>query len=258
MKYLANFSGGASSILATKIALDCFGENNVDIIFAETNQHLPLMQEVIKQAQDWFKKEIVILNSGKQLEKLVEKYGHFRNSKMCNYCTRILKQEPIQKFCKENYPDGDYCDVLGYDYSKKELNRASKFILFKGRGCFPLIELRIDKIECIKRLAANGFSFFAEHYKHDTHFNCIPCIKAGKYHWDYIYKYHPRVWVQWLGIETQLKREGKANCLHYFENPKPPRNFQVECNGFFCTVDSVGDIIVDDFAFLKSYFHGVK
>jgi 3'-phosphoadenosine 5'-phosphosulfate sulfotransferase (PAPS reductase)/FAD synthetase len=59
MKYLCNFSGGASSILATKIALDFFGADNCDIIFCETNSHLPFMKELFLRSQDWYKKKLL-------------------------------------------------------------------------------------------------------------------------------------------------------------------------------------------------------
>jgi len=258
MRYLCNFSGGASSILATKIALDFFGAGNCDIIFCETNSHLPFMNDIIAKARDWFNKEIHILNSGKKLEDLVLKYGHYRDYKLCNYCTKILKQDLIKKYCKENYPDDSYIDVLGYDYSKKECRRAAKFILFKGRGCFPLIELKIDKIKAIDILERHGFKF-KEHYEKDTHNNCVPCIKAGKYHWNYVKKYHPEIFAKWLEIETRLKAEGKANCLDkYLTGNGEPRKFEIECNGFFCSVNDFGGLIQDEYYFLKDYFHGIE
>jgi len=259
MRYLCNFSGGASSILATKIALENFGVENCDIVFCETNSHLPFMNEIIIKARDYFNCHITILNSGKKLEDLVLKYGHYQNTKLCNYCTRILKQDLLLKYCKEVYHDNDYIDVLGYDYSKKEIKRAAKFILFKGRGCFPLIELKIDKIQTLDILAKNGLDL-KEHYRHDTHNNCVPCIKAGKAHWNYVKKHHPDIFNKWLEIEKQLQKEGKANCLDtYLTDNKEPKRHEVNCTGFFCSVNDFGNMIEKPYEFLKeNYFQGIK
>lgn len=197
------------------------------------------------------------MNSLQKLEDLVRKYGHYENVQMNNFCTRILKQDLIKKYCKENYPDGDYIDVLGYDYSAKECKRAAKFILYKGAGCFPLIELKIDKVATLGILERHGFDL-KEHYKNEKHNNCVPCIKGGKYHWNYVKKYHPELFNEWLQIETELKEKGKAHKLEYLQNNGEPKQFEVECNGFFCSVNDYGDLITDDFQFLKSFFHGIK
>jgi hypothetical protein len=257
MKYLCNWSGGASSILATKIALANFGSDNCDIIFCETNSHLPFMKDLLLRSQDLYKKEIVVLNSGEKLEDLLLKNGHY-NPKFNSYCTRILKQDPIKKYCKENYPDGDYIDVLGYDYSTKECKRAAKFILYKGRGCFPLIELKLDKLKVLRILEQYGFNL-KEHYKNETHNNCVPCLKAGKNHWNYVKKYHPEIFEKYKQIELKLKNNGKANWYDkFFFDNKEPRKFETECNGFFCTVNDFGDMITNDYEFVKNYFHGIK
>ena len=60
MKLVSWFSAGITSTIATKLAVDKFGPDAVDIIFFETGSHHPDNERFIAQCEELFGKKIAL------------------------------------------------------------------------------------------------------------------------------------------------------------------------------------------------------
>lgn len=63
MNTICWFSGGVTSAVATKLALEKY--NNCVIFFCETNQHHEDMGRFIKDCEKWYGQRVIILNNKK-------------------------------------------------------------------------------------------------------------------------------------------------------------------------------------------------
>jgi hypothetical protein len=61
MKVVSWFSAGITSTIATKLALDKYGKDNVDIIFFETGSHHPDNTRFIAECEQFiFGKKVIV------------------------------------------------------------------------------------------------------------------------------------------------------------------------------------------------------
>ena len=86
---IAWFSGGATSAIACKLALQKY--NDVEIVFIETGSHHPDLRRFLKDCEKWYNKEITILQSPyKDHFDVMERFNLIRTPQYAP-CTTHLK-----------------------------------------------------------------------------------------------------------------------------------------------------------------------
>lgn len=237
------FSGGVTSAVATKIALQIY--SNVTPIFIETGGHHEDMPRFIKDCEKWFGCEIIIL----QNKKFKDHIDLCEKLKVINFvggaeCSRTLKKRVRQKFQKDNEI---FAQVFGFEYSKKEINRA---VRFKEQNdvnpLFPLINKKINKAGCMDIIGKAGIEL-PEMYKLGySNNNCVGCVKGGKGYWNKIRNDFPEQFERMAKVERIVGHTCIKN-QYLDELDKDSGNHKLpptpECD-LFCAIEAA-DILSD-------------
>ena len=148
------FSGGITSAVATKIAIDSY--EDVRPIFIETGGHHEDMPRFVKQCEEWFGVPIEIL----QDTRFEDHIDLCEKLKVVNFisgaeCSRTLKKKVRQKYQKIHQYEGQ---VFGFEYEKKEINRAIRFKEQNPEALplFPLIDKHLSKANCMEMVCRIG------------------------------------------------------------------------------------------------------
>lgn len=205
-KIVSWFSAGVTSAVATKLALEKF--KNIDIIFFETGAHHPDTERFLQDCEKWYQQDIQIVQNPEygSLYDVLEK-GYI-NSPQGAFCTYELKKKMRWELEKEyNYK----FQVFGFEYDKKEINRAIRFIeqYENVNPIFPLIENKINKSKSIYLLEQVGIEIPMMYKLGYSNNNCVGCVKGGMGYWNKIRVDFPDV----FAYMAQLERRIGATCL---------------------------------------------
>lgn len=185
-KIVSWWSAGVTSAVATYYAIQEYGPDMVDIYYCDTGMVHPDNERFIKECEAWYSKKINIIKS--------EKYsGPFDVARKTRWisgpggarCSLELKKNP-RYLIEDVYGENPYDrSIFGFEFSKKEINRAVRFVEQQGqapnpRPMFPLIEREIDKPNALYILEKIGKikqpAMYELGYPNN---NCIMCLKAN-------------------------------------------------------------------------------
>lgn len=196
------FSGGITSAVATKIALQIY--KDVHPIFIETGGHHPDMPRFIRDCEKWFGVPIMTLQDTrfKDHMDLMVKEGYV-NGPGGARCSLVLKKRVRQKFQKGKDIEGQ---VFGFEYAKKEINRA---IRFKEQNpdvkpLFPLIEKKLNKAGCMVMVEKAGIKLPEMYGLGYSNNNCVGCVKGGMGYWNKIRQDFPEVFEKMSKVERTV------------------------------------------------------
>lgn len=190
-KYLGWFSCGITSAVACKMAIEKHGTENVELYYIGISSAHSDNARFIADCEKWYGKKIKTVTSEKYADQfeVIEKTGYV-NGVAGARCTLELKKLVRAKVEKAiDFPS----QVFGFEYSKKEINRAVRFAQQNPhtKPFFPLIERKTTKKQCAELLLLNGIEL-PEMYRLGFHNNnCIGCVKGGKGYWNMIRKHFP-------------------------------------------------------------------
>jgi hypothetical protein len=151
---IAWWSGGITSAVACKLAIDIFGVKRVRVIMIDTQNEHPDTYRFKNDCENWYGLPIEIITG------IGEKYGNifdvWRKHKSLNtatgaICSSNLKRLVREKWEKQN-PNYTH-QVFGFEFDKKEFNRALGMTLNHGKrvkAIYPLLMFGYDKKKCIE------------------------------------------------------------------------------------------------------------
>jgi hypothetical protein len=199
MRTISWFSCGASSAVATKLALKEFPE--LIPVYCDTHSEHPDNERFLIDCQTWFGKSVIRL-SGKYRDiwDVFEKTRYLVGP-LGARCTVELKKIPRLIFCEKD-------DVQIFGFTWNERKRAERFLdnNFDVKARFPLIEQKLSSAECLDMVRGIGIALpcmYALGYEHN---NCIGCVKGGAGYWNKIRKDFPGTFTRMAGVERRLKR----------------------------------------------------
>lgn len=208
---IAWFSGGATSAIACKLALQKY--NDVEIVFIETGSHHPDLMRFLKDCEKWYNKKITILQSPyKDHFDVMERFNLIRTPQYAP-CTTHLKVRVRQEF-EYNHPEITHY-IWGFEKGEKEENRAKRMVeTYKQYNhLFPLIEANLDKNSCLALLAQQGIEL-PEMYKLGySNNNCVGCVKGGMFYWNKIRKDFPEVFEKMAKLERKIGHHALKECF---------------------------------------------
>lgn len=213
------FSCGATSAVATKLILQSKPMFPVVIAYCDTGSEHPDNHRFIKECEEWYDQEIIILKSDNydDVWDVFDKTKYLAGVKGAR-CTTEMKKKVRQDF--EDL-DGDL-QVFGFDASEK--NRIDKFkqnnpeVMVK----FPLYELNYKKQDCLDLIMSAGIELpemYKLGYKNN---NCIGCVKGQMGYWNKIREDFPEVFDRMAKTERKI---GAALCKTYAGDGKRKRVF---------------------------------
>lgn len=167
------FSCGAASAVATKLALK--DHDNVVIAYCEVIEEHPDNKRFLKDCEEWFGQEIIILGNDKYSRSIYEVFNKTRYlaGHIGARCTLELKKNVRKEF---ELPT----DSQVFGYTVEEQHRVDRFIDANNDVDMitPLIDRGLAKEDCLAMLKNAGIELpemYKLGYKNN---NCRGCVKA--------------------------------------------------------------------------------
>ena len=205
---IAWFSCGATSAVACKIALQMY--ENVEIYYIDTGSAHEDNIRFMSECEQWFGKKIHWRKSRTYFSvQDVLRQTCFINSPHGAPCTKKLKKDVRTEIENElKVWDGQ---VWGFDYCKREINRAIRFKQQypATKPLFPLIERLITKNDALAMLQKAGIEIPMMYRLGYDNNNCIGCVKGGIGYWNKIRRDFPDRFNEMAKIERDID----ATCL---------------------------------------------
>lgn len=271
-KIICWWSGGITSSVACYQAIQQYGKDKCRVIMLDTmNEHKDTYR-FLSDCENWYGLEIEILKSEKYNSIQDTWFSHLSlNTAKGAICSYMLKRRVREVWEKNN----EYShQVFGFEYDKKEINRAKALELnhTHTKPLFPLIEAKMNKIDCLKFVEDQGIRIPTAYSLGFNNNNCLNtgCVQGGIGYWKKIQNEMPEVFDKMAKIEheltnkkgktvTMLKDQSKSakesgiQLVFLKKHPNYPLNKSLddmkgrevkplqECNGF-CGVNDLNEI----------------
>jgi hypothetical protein len=199
-KKISWFSAGASSAVATKIALSVYPD--LKIIYTHiADQHSDTLR-FVKDCEKWFGVEVEINHSPLKSVNNACLTAGFVKSPFGAPCTRTLKRK-VRKLWEDENP-GEHIYIWGLDSTEKR--RAERIVDAnpKHTNIFPLIEHNISKKNAHKILEKSGIRRPLMYLLGYPNNNCIGCLKGGMGYWNKIRVDFPEYFESRCKLEEQI------------------------------------------------------
>jgi hypothetical protein len=202
---IAWWSAGVTSAVACKLIIDEFGADRVRLIYFKIDSAHPDNERFIKECEAVYGKKIEIHRSAKYTDQFdVASKTRYINGPNGARCTLELKKNVRYKVEEET--DFEH-QVFGFEYDKKEINRAIRFIeqYPVAKAIFPLIENKITKPQSLHYLEnVMGIQKPAMYSLGYSNNNCLGCLKGGAGYWNKIRIDFPETFAKMAKIEREI------------------------------------------------------
>lgn len=202
MRVVCHFSCGATSAVATKLAITGRPDDEVQVIYCDTRSEHPDNARFLKECERWFGRNVTILSNPRyeNVDDVIET-ERFINGPKGAKCTQKLKVEVRKKFQR---PD----DLHVYGFHAGEVDRA---VEFRHRNpemdlWFPLIDRNLFHADCLALLQERGIELPMMYRMGYRNNNCPGCVKGGMGYWNKIRTDFPEVFERRAKQERMLGR----------------------------------------------------
>ena len=199
-KIICWWSGGITSAVACKLAIDMFGSNNeCRVIMIDTQNEDDDTYRFLKDCEAWYGIKIEMITAidnglpdrefipiGRDYESIQDVWRKNKslNVAMGAVCSSRLKQRVRDNWQKKNEFDHQ---VFGFEFERKEFNRAMSIKKShpKAKGIFPLIMMGLDKEDCIQIVTDAGITIPRTYRLGFRNNNCFKtgCVQGGIGYW---------------------------------------------------------------------------
>ena len=243
-KVICRFSCGAASAVATKLAIEKYGDD-VEIYYNNPGAEHKDNVRFIAECEEWFGKKVTTLKS----EKYKDIWEVFEARRfLVNHhgapCTGEMKRIPGDKVWNLG-------DIEIYGYTDEERIRVVKWQAQNTEKVIecPLIDKHLSKDDCFGVLARVGIALPIMYLLGFRNNNCIGCVKARDNinYWKRVRLHFPEIFWRMAGYEREFKvainritRNGVRSEIYLDEieagDPVGP-DFEVTC-GLFCMAEA--------------------
>lgn len=244
-RVLARFSCGAASAVATKLAIEKYGDA-VEVYYTDTGSEHEDNARFIRECEEWFGKPVNVLKSERyaNIDEVFEK-TRFLVSNQGARCTGEMKRRP-----------GDAVWTLGsveiYGYHAGEKHRVRQWQAHNNERIIecPLIDRGLSKEDALGILDRVGIAVPVMYRLGFANNNCIGCVKArdNLTYWKRVRLHFPEVFARRARQERELgvainrvTRKGVRSEIFLDEidpgDPTGPDTVHISC-GLFCMVEA--------------------
>lgn len=192
------FSCGAASAVATKMAVDKYGE--ITIVYCDTGSEHPDNRRFLKDCEKWFGQEIKTIKS----EKYTDTWDVFRKTRYLAGVKGARCTTELKKVLRNKFQQVDDVQIFGFDGT--EAVRARKFRENNPEVNLqtPLIDAGLSKKDCFEKLTLAGIALPAMYLLGYKNNNCIGCVKGQAGYWNKIRRDFPDVFNRMVDMELEL------------------------------------------------------
>ena len=229
MKYnvVCWWSGGVTSAVACKIAIDLYGLSNCHFIMMDTKNEDDDTYRFKLDCEKWYGKEIQMITAFNKKNKTIQDVWY--NSQSLNVahgaiCSSTLKRDLRLQWQKEN--EYKY-QIFGFDFSKREFNRAlSTNLNYKeAKAIYPLLMMAYDKEKCLEIVKDAGIKIPDAYLYGFNNNNCLKtgCVQGGIGYWQKMFRDFPEKYDAMAKVEhdlTDLRGYPVTMCKHQSKEAK--------------------------------------
>jgi len=208
LKVICWWSGGVTSAVACKIAIDIFGLDNCRVIMMDTHNEHPDTYRFKKDCTKWYEKEIETISAiGKKYNSIQEVW---RKYKSLNVATGAICSTELKRVVREKWQENSEFDhqVFGFEFDKKEFNRAKSLSMNHPdtKGIYPLLMLGYDKDKCIEIIKEAGIDIPIMYQMGFRNNNCFGtgCVQGGIGYWQKMKRDFPDKFNSMADMEHEL------------------------------------------------------
>ena len=243
-KIIAWWSAGVTSAVAVKMAIEKYGMYRVEPIYFEIDSHHEDNIRFKKECEEWYGIPIRVERSSKYKDQfdVIARTGYFNGPSGARCTVELKKNIRFLIESKEKY----YGQVFGFEFSKKEINRAIRFSeQYDVNPLYPLIEKGITKPECLHYLESAGIRIPRMYELGYPNNNCIGCVKGGMGYWNKIRKDFPETFDRMKNLEDKMGNSCLKIPLSQLEENRgvEPEIIMPDC-GNFCDIEF--EELIDD------------
>lgn len=205
-KIICWWSGGITSAVACKLAINKYGEENCRVIMLDTKNEHTDTYRFLYDCEKWYNINIEKITSTEYSSIQETWYKHLSlnvaNGAICSY---MLKRRVRESWEKSNKFDHQ---VFGFEFDKKEINRAKAMELNhpQTKPIFPLIDDKLNKEDCINYVKTAGIEIPIAYKLGFRNNNCLQtgCVQGGIGYWKKIQKESPEIFNKMAKVEHDL------------------------------------------------------
>jgi 3'-phosphoadenosine 5'-phosphosulfate sulfotransferase (PAPS reductase)/FAD synthetase len=208
-RVICRFSCGATSAVATKLALAKHREGEIIITRSDTGSEHPDNERFMADCEKWFGHPVVVQKSKRFKDTFdVWETERFITSARGSSCTDELKRIPSEAMIRR----GDTL-VFGYNLGEEKraerLRKANDHVTIKT----PLIDAKLTKADCLAIVERAGIELPAMYKMGYTNNNCPACPKAGMAHWNKVRVDFPDQFERMAALQRKL---GPGSGFHIY------------------------------------------
>lgn len=242
-RIVCQFSCGAASAVATKLALAKYGEtHDVQIVNAFIVQEHEDNRRFLTDCEKWFGRTVTVLRDEKYGASTIEIFRRkqFMKTRFGAACTTELKRKLLDKWKEPG-------DVMVFGFTTEEVDRLENFRdRNPGRPVLaPLIDAGLGKTDCKAMIERAGIELPLMYRMGYDNANCIGCVKGGEGYFRAIREDFPEQFEE-LAVVQESIGEGaflfrnRATGERYSLRDIPPgparRNEALPACSFFCEI----------------------
>jgi 3'-phosphoadenosine 5'-phosphosulfate sulfotransferase (PAPS reductase)/FAD synthetase len=202
------WSGGITSAIACKLAIDLYGEDRCRVVFIDTKNEHDDVYRFMQDCEKLYNLPIETISSIPSHYESIEDvwYKHKQlNTANGAICSNVLKRKARERWEKDNTWTHQ---VFGFETDKKELNRAIAMKLDHAhtKPIFPLLMFGMTKEDCIEYIKPYGIELPIAYRLGFSNSNCLKsfCISGGIGYWQKIQREFPEQFSKMAKIEHDL------------------------------------------------------
>ena len=208
-KIICWWSGGITSAVACKTALDLFKDkNDVRIVMIDTWNEDDDTYRFFADCEKWYGQEIEMITCiGKDYTSIQDVWLKHKSLNVATgaICSTKLKIRAREIFQEEN--EYDY-QVFGFEFDKNECNRALGLHKNhpKAKGIYPLLMMAYNKDDCLKIVQDAGIEIPRMYRLGFRNNNCFKtgCVQGGIGYWQKMERDFPEKFEAMAEMEHKL------------------------------------------------------
>lgn len=188
-RMLCNFSCGAASAVATKLAIAQFQwTHEIRVRNAFIKEEHPDNRRFLRDCEQWFGYPVEVLRETKHDASAREVFRRHRYlvGLQGAKCTKVLKREILNADWR---PD----DTIVLGFTVEEQSRLDDWIDANNekRCIAPLVEQRLGKLDALAIIERAGLALPLMYRLGFHNANCIGCVKGGMGYWNKVREHFP-------------------------------------------------------------------
>jgi len=211
-RVVVGFSGGVTSAWCAGWALRNFPREEVILLFCDTKEEDPDTYRFLHEMAKALDMPITERSDGRSVTEVARDEGAMPNDQMA-FCSRILKQEPANRFLCELQEQGvtEVIRIMGFSGEEPVRMQRHTALCWQQTSFFcnvsvrfPVAEEGVTKQECWDWCSCTMGVQPPEMYSWSDHANCPGCVRGGKNYWMAVKEHRPAVFEQRKAFEAEM------------------------------------------------------